>query len=145
MGASERQSTVTEDFPSAVKAVVGPTLTDLGFLLDEIDNNVDEGGRRGSVVYYRSDDCKIQIYKSSREGSVNCMIAPLDAVNAFGPGDQTYKWVYLNDFSPAPDVPLEELVKSVSFEPKTDIELLEWVRDRIGEYFPEAHAAIIDN
>jgi hypothetical protein len=134
---------VTANFAGEVQSVVGPLLADLGFELDEIDDAVDEGGRPGSVVYYRSRDCKIQIYKSSREGSVNCMIAPLNAVNNFGPRDQSSNWQYLNKFSPAPDLPLEELVKSVSFEAKTDNERLEEVRDRIAEYYDDAHAGIL--
>jgi hypothetical protein len=134
---------VTADFAGEVQSVVGPLLADLGFELDEIDADVDEGGRPGSVVYYRSHDCKIQIYKSSREGSVNCMIAPLNAVNDFGPRDQSSSWQYLNKFSPAPDVPLEELVKSVSFKAKTDNQRLEEVRDRIAQYYDDAHAGIL--
>ncbi|WP_142281587.1 hypothetical protein [Mycobacterium kyorinense] len=135
---------MTDGFPAEVEAVVGPLLADLGFTLDEVDNNVDEGGRRGSVVYYRSDDCKIQVYRSSREGSVNCMIAPLDASNVFGLSDQSYKWQYFTKFSPAVNVSLEELVQQVSFEPQTDKEQLEWVRDRIVEYFDVAHAGILE-
>ena len=72
-------------FARDVESIVGPSLAQLGFVLDEIDSSVDEGGRPGSVVYYRSSDCKIQIYNSSREGNINCMIAPLDAPNnSFG-------------------------------------------------------------
>jgi hypothetical protein len=135
---------VTEYFAAEVEAVVGPLLADLGFTLDEVDNNIDEGGRQGSVVYYKSDDCKIQIYRSSREGSVNCMIAPLDAPNVFGLYDQSYKWQYFTKFSTAPNVSLEELVQQVSFEPETDRAQLEWVRDRIAEYFEAAHAGILE-
>jgi hypothetical protein len=134
---------VTENFPTEVQAVVGPLLADLGFTLDEIDDNVDEGGRQGSVVYYRTSDCKLQVYRSSREGSVNCMIAPLDAPNKIGTRDRSYKWQYLTRFAPLPDVPLEESVQSVSFDAETDIELLEWVKNRIAEYFEVAHAGIL--
>jgi hypothetical protein len=134
---------MTENFPTGVQSIVGPLLAHLGFVLDGIDNDVDEGGRRNSVVYYRSNDCKIQIYQSSREGSVNCMIAPLDAPNKFGPRDRSYKWQYLTRFSLEPNVPLEELVQSVSFEAETDTEQLDWVRDRIVKYFDVAHAGIL--
>jgi hypothetical protein len=134
---------VTDNFATEVQSVVGPLLADLGFRLDEIDDNVDEDGRQGSVVYYRTNDCKLQVYRSSREGSVNCMIAPLDAPNKIGIHDRTYKWQYLTRFSLPPDVPLEELVQSVSFEAETDIELLERVKNRIAEYFEVAHAGIL--
>lgn len=134
---------MTENFPIEVQSIVGPLLANLGFALDEVDNDVDEGGRRNSVVYYRSNDCKIQIYQSSREGSVNCMIAPLEAPNKFGPRDRSYKWQYLTRFAAAPNVPLEELVQSVSFEAETDTEQLDWVKDRIAKYFDVARAGIL--
>jgi hypothetical protein len=135
---------VTENFPAEVQSVVGPLLANLGFTVDELDNNVDEGGRRGSVVYYRSDDCKIQIYRSAREGSVNCMIAPLVAPNIFGLYDRSHRWQYLAKFSPTPNVPLEELVRSVSYKSKTDKEQLLWVKDQIGQHYQAAHLGILD-
>jgi hypothetical protein len=135
---------VTENFPAKVQSIVGPLLADLGFAVDEIDNDVDEDGRRGSVVYYRSEDCKIQVYQSAREGSVNCMIAPLVAPNIFGLYDRSYRWQYLAKFSPAPNMSLEELVQSVSYEAKTDTEQLLWVKDQIGQYYRAAHAGILE-
>jgi hypothetical protein len=57
---------VKEDFSREVQTIVGPLLTSMGFAVDSVDNDVDEGGRTGSVVFYRSRDCKIQIYFSSR-------------------------------------------------------------------------------
>jgi hypothetical protein len=134
---------VTVSFADDVEAVVGPMLMKRGFVLDEIDDSIDEGGRPAAVVYYRSTDCKIQIYKSSREGNVNCMIAPAGAKNEFGPLDKSLQWHYLNEFSPAPDVPLEELVKSVSYKAKTEREQLEKVRDRIAEYYDDACAGVL--
>ncbi|WP_193044324.1 hypothetical protein [Mycolicibacterium baixiangningiae] len=132
------------DFTEEVQSVVGPLLSDLGFTLDSANVDVDEGGRFGSVVYYVSADCRIQIYQSSREGSVNCMIAPLDARNEFGPRDKSSKWQYLTRFSPMPDVPLEVLIEAVSFDPKTTAEELHWVRDNILKYYETAHAGILE-
>ena len=134
---------MTTGFGEAVESAVGPVLAQLGFVLDEIDSSVDEGGRPGSVVYYRSSDCKIQIYKSSRAGNVNCMIAPLDAPNEFGPHDRSLMWRFLNEFSPAPDVPLEELAKSVSYKAKSEAQQLSEVRDRIVACYDDAHVGIL--
>jgi hypothetical protein len=134
---------VTTSFVEAVESAVGPALAQLGFVLDEIDSSVDEGGRLGSVVYYRSSDCKIQIYKSSREGNVNCVIAPLGAPNEFGPHDRSLTWRFLNEFSPTPDVPLEELAKSVSYKAKSEAQQLSEVRDRIVVCYDDAHAGIL--
>lgn len=135
------------DFPAEVQSVVGPLLTDFGFTVDEIDNNVDEGGRRGSVVFYRSKDSKIQIYRSSREGEINAMIGPLDAPNEHGLYSRSGKWHYFNDFADEPKLPLEELVRKlrderVNFE--TTPNWLEWIkRERIVRYFESAYAAIV--
>lgn len=111
---------MVEEFSDQVQSIVGPLLSELDFELDAVDLSVDEGGIPGAVVYYRSDDCKMQVYQSLRHGSVNCMIAPLNAPNQFGPHDRSLSWQYLTKFAAMPEKSLEELVESVSFEPKTD-------------------------
>ncbi|BBX48754.1 hypothetical protein GCM10009641_02000 [Mycobacterium cookii] len=118
-------------------------LQELGFALDEIDDDFDEGGRPGSVVYYRSRDCKVQVYKSSREASVNCMMAPLSAANIFGLYDESNEWQYLRGFCPAPDLPLEELVKSISYKSKSDREQLAEVRESLSDWYEAARAGIL--
>ena len=133
-----------EDFPASVREIVEPLLVDLGFTLDTVNNDIDEGGRRGSVVYYRSGDCKMQIYRSAREGSINCMIAPLSAPNAFGPLDRTGQWQYLTRFATGPRVPLEQLLKDVPIEPLTTLEQLGWVGGRISQYYAVAHSGILE-
>lgn len=135
---------MSDDFAEEVQSIVGPLLSDLGFTLDGTDDHVDEGGRSGSVVYYRSKDCKIQIYQSSREGSINCMIAPLDESNEFGPQDRSFRWQYLTEFAPMSEMSLEELAQSVSFEPKSNVEELQWVRDNIIKYYEVAHVGILE-
>ena len=74
-----------EDFSEEVQVIIGTLLSRLGFAVDRIDNDVDEGGRCGRVVYYRGGDCcKIQVYWSAREFEINAMIAPLLAPNEHG-------------------------------------------------------------
>lgn len=139
---------MAEDFPQKVQSIVGPRLADLGFELDEIDNNVDEGGRHGSVVYYRSADCKLQIYWSEREGEINAMIARLDAPNEHGLYNRSSQWHYLNDFIQAPDLPLEELVKVLKAERanfESDTKWLEWLRGRIETNFPAARDGVLNS
>lgn len=87
------------EFLTAVQSTVGPLLDQLGFQLDSFDGNVDEGGRLGSVAFFGRNDCKIQVYRSTRAGSVNCTIAPIDAPNVFGPYDYSKKWQYLARFA----------------------------------------------
>jgi hypothetical protein len=136
-----------EDFPSEVQTIVGPLLTDMGFTVYEIDNNVDESGRTGSVVFYRSQDCRIQIYYSSGEHEINAMIGPLDAPNEHGLYDRSGKWHYFNDFSDEPVPPLEELVAKLRSERanfESTPKWLEWIKkERIGRYFHSAHEAIL--
>lgn len=139
-GVDPRESST---FADAVLKIVGPTLEGKGFSIDEIDADIDEGGRSGSAVYFRSVDCKIQIYKSAREGNINTMIAPLGAPNEFGPHDRSATWKFLNEFQPAPDPAVEELAKTVSYEARSEPEQLAAARDRIIADYDTARAEIL--
>jgi len=50
---------------------------------------------------------------------------------------------FITKFTPTPHIPLEELVKSVSYKSRPDNELLEEVRDRIAQHYDDAHAGIL--
>jgi hypothetical protein len=142
MGLRGAGLTVTSEFAADVQKIVGPVLKGLGFILDGIDDNPDEGGRRQDVVYYRSDDCKLQIYDSSREGEINCMIAPLSAPNQFGL--TTKKWHYISRFSKRSDLPPQERLRVAIAEAKAYENQLDWVRDRIAKHYESAHAGILE-
>jgi hypothetical protein len=133
---------VSSEFSQEVQTIVGPLLADLGFDLDAIDDSPDEGGRYQHIVFYKSDDCKIQVYESGREGETNCMIAPLAAANSFGL--RTEKWQFLTRFSQGPDLPLVELAEFARAQYNSYANPLEWVRDRIAECYPAAHQGILD-
>jgi hypothetical protein len=133
---------MASEFGEEVQTIVGPVLEGLGFVLDGIDDRPDEGGRRQHVVYYRSNDCKIQVYESSREGEINCMIAPLDAPDSFGL--RADKWQFLTRFSKRPDLPLAELAELARGEYNSYPNPLEWVRDRIAQHYQAAHAGILE-
>lgn len=143
---------MTQEFMSGVRSIIEPLLTELGFQWDGYDSAVEEGdagvregGRRGSVVFFRSDDCKMQIYESKRDGSINCMIAPLDAPNKFGPYDRTGKWQYLPKFAIRQGVPLDEIMKdNLAVDFPTTVQLLESVRYRIEKYFPVARVGVLE-
>ena len=130
------------EFSTEVQTIVGPVLKQLGFVLDEIDDSPDEGGRRQHIVYFRSEDCKMQVYESAREGEVNCMIAPIDVPNEFGL--RARKWQFLTRFSKRPDLPLAELAELARAEYKSYSNPLEWVRDRIVKYYEAAHKGILE-
>lgn len=139
---------VKDCFTQEFQIIVGPLLSSMGFVIDTIDDNVHEGGRTGSVVVYRAQDCKIQIYYSSREGEINAMIGPLDAPNEHGLYEHSRKWHYFNDFADQPKLSLEELVQKLQDERanfETTSKWLEWIkRERIVRYFDAAHAAIVE-
>jgi len=130
------------EFAREVQATVGPLLKELGFVVDEVDDGPDEGGIAQSIVYYRSSDCRLQIYYSSREGAANCMIAPLDATNAFGL--RADKWQFLTRFSKRPDLPLAKLAAEANAEYASYANPLEWVRDRIVKFHVAARAGILE-
>jgi hypothetical protein len=120
-------------------------LFDLGFRLDEYLDGVDEGGPIGAVAFYRSDDCKIQVYDSSRGGEINCMIAPLDAANTLGLYDRSAKWQYLVRFAIRQGVSPEEIMKDkLPAKFPTTTQWLESVRNRIENYYPVAHAGVLE-
>ncbi|MCV7027932.1 hypothetical protein [Mycobacterium sherrisii] len=132
-----------QEFLTKVRRIVEPLLSELGFQVDEFDADVDDWGRTGAVVYFRSVDCKIQNYDSSREGSINCMIAPLHALNVFGPHDQSGMWQYLPRFGLRQGVPLDAVRETALPDFPTTDQFLESVRGRIERYFPIAHAGIL--
>jgi hypothetical protein len=135
---------MSDDFPGDVRLIIEPVLSERGFVLDEIQEGADDGGRHLSVVYFRSADCKMQIYESAREGETNCMIAPLDAPNEFGLRSASKKWQYLTRFVKRPDLPLKELVKLARQEYESYGNPLEWVKARIEADFDAAHAGILN-
>ncbi|MCG7598116.1 hypothetical protein [Mycobacterium sp. PSTR-4-N] len=127
-------------FADAVEAIVGPVLAVRGFMLDQVDDESDSGGRDLHVVYYRSPDCRIQVYQSSREGETNAMIAPSNAPNQLGlnaPG-----WQFLTTFIEQPAGPIAEVIEKARLEYHAYGEPLLWVRDRIVKYFDAARARI---
>src|SRR5262249_26788862 len=130
-----------------VETIIRPPLSSMGITVDTIDDDVDGGGRTGSVVVYRAPDCKIQVYYSSRQGEINAMIGPLDALNQLALYHRSRKWHYFNDFADKPNLRLEELVQKLREERanfETTPKWLEWIkRERIGRYFESAHAAIV--
>lgn len=136
---------MTQEFLIEVRSIVEPLLTRLGFQLDAFVDDVDEGGRLGSAVFYSTKDCKLQVYRSTRAGSVNCMIAPLGAPFVFGPYDQSKKWQDLPRFAIRQGIPVGAIMEDkLPVDFPTNSQQLEWVRGRVEKYFPVAHAGVLD-
>lgn len=143
MGAHEGRSIVTQQFLAGVRSIVEPLLSRLGFDLLEYDDSVGRGDAAASVVYFQSDDCKIQVYDSPRSGSINCMIATLDASNTFGPSDEKGEWQYLPRFAVLAGVPLDQIESDGLPEFPTLSQWLESICRRIERYYPVAHEGVL--
>jgi len=133
---------MASEFYADVEAKLGPLLQQMGFVMDGVDDCPDEGGIARNIVYYRSADCKLQIYYSAREGEINCMIAPLDAPNEFGLNSK--KWHFISRFSKRPDIPLQEQLQIALAEVQSYENRLDWVKDRIIRQYEAAHAGILE-
>lgn len=134
---------MTSEFAADVEAKIGPLLTILGFVEDEIDDGPDEGGIARHIVFYRSRDCKLQIFDSSREGEVNCMIAPLTALNKFGLAAKG--WHYISNFSAKrTDISAQERLRIAIAEAEAYEDRLDWLRDRIAKHYEAAHTGILE-
>lgn len=137
---------VRPDFATEVEQTVGAALSERGLALDEIFDGLDDGasGRPLSIVYYRGSDCRLQIYRSSREGETNCMIAPLHAPNEYGLRSRTKLWQFLGRFVARPELPLDELARTARLEHDRHETPLHWVRSIIEKHFDAAHAGMLE-
>jgi hypothetical protein len=133
---------MTDTFRAEVDRNIEPLLSELGFVLEEVDDGPDEGGIPRHIAYFKSADCRLQIYDSSREGEVNCMIAPLDAPNTFGLN--TDKWHFISRFSKRADLPPKERLQVAVAEARAYANPFEWVRDRIAKHYETAHTSILE-
>lgn len=137
---------MTEEFLIAVRSIVEPRLADLGFRLEEYMSDVGPNDKEGSAVFFRSNDCRIQIYDSRRNGDINCMIAPLSADNIFGPYDRSGMWQYIVMYAVKKGVPREEIMNDeLLTDFPTTLERLHWVRGRIEKYLPMAREILLKN
>jgi hypothetical protein len=121
---------MTRQFLTGVKSIVEPVLAELGFQFEEYVDDIDEGGPKAAVVFYRSNDCKI---------------APLDSANTLGLYDYSAKWQYLVRFALRQGVCAEEIMKDkLPVDFPTTSQWLESVRNRIEKYYPVAHAGVLE-
>ncbi|OBK15453.1 hypothetical protein [Mycobacterium asiaticum] len=132
---------MTEEFLTDVQTIIGPVLAGFGFELAAFQDDIDEDGVAGSVAFYRSPDCQLQIYNSKRAGEINCMIALVGAAQVYGLFDRTGEWQYLARFADRAE--LAELIRSEGTGFPTEREELERIKTRIERFYPIAHAGIL--
>ena len=81
--------------PAEVERFLEPTLSHAGFKLDDLHDAAIYGTRPAWALYYRGQDCKLQICWSARDGGTDLMLAPLDAPNEFGLLNRSNKWRFM--------------------------------------------------
>jgi hypothetical protein len=93
---------------SEVNDFLGPLLSRLGFVSDGAEEDLEYGGRPAWAVYYRRQDCKLQVCWSAREGGTDFMLATPDSPNEFGLVNSSGEWRFmlvLSDFDEELETP----------------------------------------
>lgn len=103
-----------KNFKDKVDSVISFFLFSNGFLFEK---HLELSAGDKSLVFYRSEQARLCIYRSKREGEVNCKLAPLTASDNIDSND----WVYLNSIlQEGREASLEELLNNVPDSPKSD-------------------------
>ncbi|WAC90262.1 hypothetical protein [Mycobacterium sp. Aquia_213] len=122
--------------PAELERFLEPTLSRAGFKLDEIQDTEIYGGRPAWAVYYRGQDCKLQICWSARDGGIDFMLAPLDAPNEFGLVNRSKKWQFMLLLSDAHDALATPGLDA------DDNEVMSWLEALFKVHFAAAHDAL---
>lgn len=120
-----------------VDARLGPTLLHYGFEPDGVTGEIEYGGRPAWSVFYRREDCKLQVCWSAGEGGIDFMLAPIDAPNEFGLLNASKKWQFLlmlSDFDDGLSTPALDADADVWWQ---------WRRALFAAHFPTAHAVLV--
>ena len=81
--------------PGELERFLEPTLSHAGFKLDEVEGAAKYGERPAWAIYYRRQDCELQLCWSACDGGIDFMLAPLDAPNEFGLLNSSKKWQFM--------------------------------------------------
>ena len=120
-----------------VDAFMGPVLSQHGFSPDGATGDIEFGDLPAWSVFYRHEDCKLQVCWSAREGGIDFMLAPVDAPNEFGLLNASKKWQFLlllSDFDDGLSTPALGADAGVWWQ---------WRRALFEAHFPSAHAALV--
>lgn len=119
-----------------VDRYMGALLSQLGFELETVDSDIVYGKRSAWAVFYSSQDCKIQVCWSAREGGIDFMLALPDAPNEFGLLNRSKKWHFLLMLSGFDDGLVRPRLGA-----STDV-WWEWRRALFEAHFPVARDAL---
>jgi hypothetical protein len=114
-----------------------PALSQTGFRLEEVDDPFLYQNRPAWAIYYRGQDCKLQVSWSARDGGIDYFLAPPDAPNEFGLLNESKKWRLMLMLSNVRD----DLVTPA---PDADDETeMSWLKALFETHFDAAHAALL--
>jgi len=112
-------------FRSSVEKKIAGFLLREGFVFQEEK----VCGREDEVkIFYRSNFCKLSIYKSTRGGEVNVMLGGINSPNTNRPDDG---WKYLNSLVHDKNNSIDELLQNVPEVPKSFDDQLDEVVDKL--------------
>ena len=117
-------------FQSKVEKILGETFRSRGF---QVEKEVESDDGSISTIIYGSRSMRVALYRSQREGEVNCLLGTFLANS----GDlDSEHWVYLRSFLHGDDEPsLEELLAGVPDAPQSDEDQLRGIADELDRHF----------
>lgn len=115
---------------------LGPDTAAEGLVIDEILDPWSYGDRPAWAIFYRGQDCKVQVCRSTRDGGIDFMLAPPNAANTFGLSDRTGTWRLMLLLSQATDN-----LATPPLGAKDDI-VMAWLRDLFRIHFASAREAV---
>jgi hypothetical protein len=125
--------------PAELTRFLEPALRHGAFTLDEVEDAAIYGGRPAWAIYYRGQDCKLQVCWSARDGGIDFMLAPLDAPYEFGLLNRSKKWHFMLKLSNAHD---DIVTPGVDADDDT---VMRWLKALFEVHFEPAKAALLSD
>lgn len=116
-----------------------PTLRQASFSLDKVEDAVIYGDRPAWAIYYRGQDCKLQVCWSARDGGIDFMLAPLDAPYEFGLLNPSKKWQFMLKLS---DVHDDIATPGLDADDDT---VMRWLKALFEVHFGAAHSTLFSS
>jgi hypothetical protein len=114
-----------------------PTLSRAGLRLDDIEDPSVYQSRPAWAIYYRGQDCKLQISWSARDGGIDYLLAPLDAPNEFGLLNESKEWQLMLMLSNLSD---NLVTPALDADMETE---MSWLKALFEIHFDAARAALL--
>lgn len=123
--------------PVELASFLDRTLSEAGFVLDEVQESATYGNRPAWAIYYRRPDCKLQICSSVRDGGIDFFLASLDAPNELGVDNRSKQWHYMLMLSGTHD---DLTTPGIDAD---DAAVMSWMKDLFEIHFGAAHSALL--